>query len=661
MISSTNIWEEFFDRYIKDVLIKDTEYGTVGRVDVSKTLLVFFESRLYEDLVNNPVPVINHARQAFKWVINRYYPSSNGRDVEVRFYNLPIKRRVKDLRSRLLAKFVEVEGIVTKVTNVFPRVTKAIYQCTNCSNLIEVDVDGDNIPKPTQCKCGRRKFDLVDYNSVDSQIISVQDYPEKLKGGEKPRVVNVILDRDLVDEVVPGDRVRLTGIVKAGVRGGRKNAYLDVCIEANCVDVMHKEYEEFTFTEEDVLEIKRLSKDPELVRKIVSSIASTIHGYDDIKLAVILALFGGVPRTFPDGTRRRGDIHILLLGDPSTAKSQILMSVANIAPRRIIASGKGASTAGLTAAVVNDEATGRWTVEAGALVLADKGVALIDELDKMSKQDRESIHTALEQQIIPISKAGINVTLMSRCTLIAAANPKYTRFDPYVPIADQIDFDPALLSRFDLIFMVRDEPDADKDAAIADFILESYMSPSSSTPAIDPELLRKYIAYAKKNISPTISKEAAERIKEFYVKMRKHRSGSPVPITPRQLEAVIRLSEASARLHLRETVTVEDVEMAISLVEKSLLDVAYDVQEQTIDIDNVYGTPKSKRDKIMTIVKLLEQLSTGVYGASEEDIIGAAADRGISASDVKEILRIMREKGDVYCPRYGYYKLTDRV
>ena len=524
-----------------------------------------------------------------------------------------------------------------------------------------MDVDGDNIPKPTQCKCGRRKFDLVDYNSVDSQIISVQDYPEKLKGGEKPRVVNVILDRDLVDEVVPGDRVRLTGIVKAGVRGGRKNAYLDVCIEANCVDVMHKEYEEFTFTEEDVLEIKRLSKDPELVRKIVSSIASTIHGYDDIKLAVILALFGGVPRTFPDGTRRRGDIHILLLGDPSTAKSQILMSVANIAPRRIIASGKGASTAGLTAAVVNDEATGRWTVEAGALVLADKGVALIDELDKMSKQDRESIHTALEQQIIPISKAGINVTLMSRCTLIAAANPKYTRFDPYVPIADQIDFDPALLSRFDLIFMVRDEPDADKDAAIADFILESYMSPSSSTPAIDPELLRKYIAYAKKNISPTISKEAAERIKEFYVKMRKHRSGSPVPITPRQLEAVIRLSEASARLHLRETVTVEDVEMAISLVEKSLLDVAYDVQEQTIDIDNVYGTPKSKRDKIMTIVKLLEQLSTGVYGASEEDIIGAAADRGISASDVKEILRIMREKGDVYCPRYGYYKLTDRV
>jgi replicative DNA helicase Mcm len=657
--STPTLWEIFFDRYgnTEYVMYKETEYGYACYVDVSKSLLIFEESRLYEDLVGHPVVVIEHAKEAFRTWIQRYAMHKKVEDVEVRFYNLPIKMGVKELKAKDVSKFVEIEGIVSKVSNVFPKVVMVEFMCPSCGRTKVETVEGDEIPRVYCSVCSKRKMEQVNISTIDAQIITVQDYPEKLKGGEKPKTIAILLEKELVDQVVPGDRVKITGILTAEAKKKAKSAYLDFRMTANAIDVMEKEYEEFTFTEKDIMEIKKLSQDPDLVNKIVNSIAPSIQGYYYQKLAMALALFGGVTKTMPDGTKRRGDIHILLVGDPSTAKSQMLKAIANIAPRRIFTSGKGVSSAGLTASVTKDE-SGGWTLEAGALVLADKGVALIDELEKMSKEDRNSIHFALEQQEVNISKAGINATLMARCTVIASANPKYSRFDRYLPITEQIDLEPALLSRFDLIFLILDMPDETRDREVATHVLKSHTLPDSAKPEIDFDLLKKYIAYAKKNVTPKLPKELAEKIVEYYVGIRQKCSNTgPISMTIRQLEAIIRLSEAAARMRLRDTVTEDDVNLAIKLMDESLKQVATDPETGEVDIDIIHGMSKRVRDRIAVVKEIIDSLDCG-EGVHEEDIIKAANERGLSTSDAKEILAKLKTMGEVYCPRYRYYKVV---
>ena len=669
-ISSVSLWAEFFDRYYSNLNVsyrnevetaiesEDVEKVPFS-VDVLNSLVYFMEGKLYEELVRRPVRVIEHATKGLaKWI---------GVDgaidkVAVRFYNMPqaTYTLIKEIRPSNIGKMVTIEGIITKATFVYPRICRAVYECTRCGSRIEGVIEGEIIKPPFRCKCDGRKFDMVETEKISTQILTIQDFPENLKGGEIPRTIRAYLESDLTGKVVPGDRVRLVGIIEEikSKRGAYDSAFLDYRVNANSLELLQKEYEAEEFTPEDLKKIKELSQRPDLKEVLIKSIAPSIHGMEREKLAITLALFGGVPKELNTGERKRGDIHILILGDPSVAKSELLRGAYLISPRAIYVSGKGVSEAGLTAAVAKDD-FGKWTLEAGALVLADKGIALVDEFDKMSKEDRKSIHTALEQQIVTISKAGINATLMSRCTLIAAANPKYTRFDPYSPIADQIDLDPAILSRFDLIFIVRDIPDAQRDAELAKYVLGVHQNPIDIAPDIPTDLLRKYIAYARRNVKPKLSAEASDAIGNFYLSMRgRSKTDSPVSITVRQLEALVRLSEASARMRLSNVVTSEDAKLAIELMYDALKDVALDKETSEVDIDLVLGgVSKSKRDMIAAIREIVNDLDTG-KGVHVNDILDEASARGYSREKVVEILAKMRQHGDVYCPKTDHYKLV---
>ena len=308
----------------------------------------------------------------------------------------------------------------------------------------------------------------------------------------------------------------------------------------------------------------------------------------------------------------RGDIHILLVGDPGVAKSQMLKYITAVSPKARYVSGKGASGAGITAAVVKDEFLKGWALEAGALVLANKGICCVDEIDKMDKDDRVAMHEAMEQQSITISKANIHSTLRAETTILAAANPKLGRFDPYRPIGSQIDMPPTLISRFDLIFAIRDLPDKKKDLKLATHILESFREPERLVPDIEPDLMRKYIAYAKIHCKPKLSKEALCVIKDFFVTLRGKRKGDmdegiqPVPLTARQLEAMVRIAAASARIRLSNDVTKEDAKRSVELMKFCLTQVGMDTETGEIDIDRIVtGITSTTRNRIHIILSLI--------------------------------------------------------
>ncbi|MEM0302292.1 MAG: minichromosome maintenance protein MCM [Archaeoglobaceae archaeon] len=691
MISCPEIWAEFFEKYYYEEInnlafrIKSGEDKRAIYVNFIRDLSVFQEGRLGEELIEHPDEVLAHAEKGLASSTNIYGVSLEG--CKPRFYSLPTTKKIliRDLRSSHVSKFIAIEGIVRKVTEVRPKVVSAAFRCTNCKNIVYSPQDDATLRYPYECRCGSKRFQFLPEKSisVDSQRVKIQEYPENLRGGEQPQSIDVILEGDLTGIINPGDRVIVNGIVRAKPRGIQQKmlTLMDLYIDGNSIEMLQQEYEEFEITEKDKEEIIKLANSDDIYEKVVKTIAPSIYGHEDIKLAIALQLFGGIPKKLPDGTEIRGDVHILLVGDPGVAKSQLLKYVHRIAPRSVYTTGKGTTSAGLTATAVRDEVDGRWTLEAGALVLADKGIALVDEIDKMRKEDRSALHEALEQQTISIAKAGINAILKARCALLAAANPKFGRFDRFTPVAEQIDLSPTLLSRFDLIFIMTDEPGEERDKQLASHILsmhqlgemlEKFKGSSlredlkskiaKIEPAIDPELFRKYIAYAK-NIYPVLSEEAKQRIEEFYVSLRsKAKDNSPVPITARQLESIVRLAEASARIRLSDTVTAEDVERVIGVVQRCLAQIAVDPETGAWDIDYAYtGTSKKQRDRIFTIKKIVEELEEfNENGAPEEEIIRKAKEEGIDEAKTREILSKLKMMGETFCPKYGFYRIVRR-
>ncbi|MEE3497294.1 MAG: minichromosome maintenance protein MCM, partial [Butyrivibrio sp.] len=424
------------------------------------------------------------------------------------------------------------------------------------------------------------------------------------------------------------------------------------------IEPLEQEFEELELSEEDEERILELSRDPHIHDKIINSTAPSIKGHRDVKEAIALQLFGGTVQQLEDGTRLRGDLHILIVGDPGIGKSQILKYVSKLAPRSVYTSGKGTSGAGLTAAAVRDE-LGGWSLEAGALVLGDQGNVCVDELDKMRSEDRSALHEALEQQTVSIAKAGIMATLNTRCSVLAAANPKFGTFDQYKTLANQIDLPSPILSRFDLIFVIEDKPDVEKDRELAQHILKTHQF-SNIAYDIEPELLRKYIAYARKNIHPVLTDEANKVLEEFYVSVRTGgvEEGTPVPITPRQLEATIRLAEASAKLQLKNEVEASDAHRAISLQRRCLEKIGMDPDTGKIDIARVEGrTPTSERDKMRVVqeaIKALEEEFIEVPVNILKDHL--AENHEMSEEKTDEILRILRSKGIIYEPHHGVVK-----
>eukprot|EP01017_Pseudomicrothorax_dubius_P024576 TRINITY_DN2610_c0_g2_i2.p1 TRINITY_DN2610_c0_g2~~TRINITY_DN2610_c0_g2_i2.p1 ORF type:complete len:504 (+),score=160.75 TRINITY_DN2610_c0_g2_i2:332-1843(+) len=420
-------------------------------------------------------------------------------------------------------------------------------------------------------------------------MLKIQESPETLPSGEIPRTFQVCVDRYLVDRLSPGTRITLTGIYTVLERKTLRAA--DMTSAALKLPYIYglgyaaqktgaRKFDA-VFTAEEEEKFQMMGRDPGIYDKVSRSIASAIYGHDDIKRAVCCLLFGGSRKVLPDRMKLRGDINILLIGDPSTAKSQFLKFAERVAPISVYTSGKGSSAAGLTASIIKDPSSGEFQLEGGAMVLADGGVVCIDEFDKMRQQDRIAIHEAMEQQTISVAKAGITTILNSRTSVLAAANPIFGRYDDLKQVAEQIELQTTILSRFDCIFVVRDVRTTDQDKAIAGHIIDLHMGKNlieAEETDIDINLLKKFITYARAKVSPRLSDKAAAALQNFYVETRQNVSDGRakankqhIPVTVRQLEAIIRLSESLAKVRLSPTVELEHVEEACRLFKVSTL------------------------------------------------------------------------------------------
>ncbi len=652
-------FEEFFSSKYKDTVFEALEkYPDKRSVVVDYTELEMFDPDIADLLLEKPEEVLKASQKAIKNID----PQRKNAELHIRFENIRNNIQLRYLRSKYIGKFVAVDGIVRKSDEIRPRIMNALFECRSCMRLQEVPQTSNLLSEPALCQeCGGRSFRLLQEESefMDTQTVKVQEPLENLSGGEEPKQIAVILEDDLVDSVTPGDIVRITGTMKT-VRDEKTKRFKNF-IYGNYIEAMEQEFEELKISDEDEAKIKELAADPEVYEKIIKSTAPSIQGYRDVKEAIALQLFGGSAKNLEDKTRLRGDIHILIVGDPGIGKSQMLKYVSKLAPRGIYTSGKGTSGVGLTAAAVRDE-FGGWSLEAGALVLGDRGNVCVDELDKMRPEDRSAIHEALEQQTISIAKAGIMATLNSRCSVLAAANPKFGRFDRYKSIAEQIDLPSPILSRFDLIFVVEDKPDVERDTKLANHILRIHQD--NSIPfEIEPELLRKYIAYARRDIHPKLTDKAIAALQKFYVDMRSGAvdEDSPVPITARQLEALVRLSEASAKIRLGDEVTEYDAVRAITIQQNCMKQVGYDPETGKVDIDKVEGrTPKSDRDKMRVVTELIGELEDDYNGRTPKNIlISELSDRyNMSEEKAEDMLKILKRKGIIYEPQQGYYKVA---
>ncbi|MEM1535488.1 MAG: minichromosome maintenance protein MCM, partial [Candidatus Pacearchaeota archaeon] len=598
-----------------------------------------------------------------------------GKGLKIRLTELPKSQEVmiREIRSHHIGKLLSIEGIVRQSSDVRPQVTNALFECPSCGAKISILQLEKRFREPGKCSnCGRKKgFKLIARELVDAQRIVIEENPESLIGGEQPRRISVFLKEDLVEpkmeeKTTPGSRVKVIGILKElpiPLRSGALSTRYDLIIEANNIIPLEESFEELEISEEEEKEIKEIAARPDRLKLIAESIAPSVYGYEEIKQALALQLFSGVRKRKVDGTYTRGDIHILLVGDPGVAKSVILKFISSIAPRGRYVVGKAATGAGITATVVKDEFLSGWSLEAGAMVLANKGIICLDELEKMSEQDRSAMHEGMEQQTITISKANVQATLRAETSVLAAANPKFGRFDPYQHIAQQIDLPPTLINRFDLIFVLRDIPEREKDALIAEHVLKEHKR-ASKKPPIPPELLRKYIAYAKQKIVPKLTDEAEEEIKNFYVNLRSMPSGGdelvkPIPISARQLEALIRLSEASAKTRLSNKVTAEDARIAINLLKFSLLQVGLDQETGQIDIDRITtGIPASQRAKIILIRETINRLESRLGKMIPiKELIKEVEDK-ISTDEVYEIIEKLKMTGDIFEPKKGFIQKT---
>ncbi len=655
--------------------------------------LYTFDPDLAEDYLSQPDQIQEYAEEALR--LYDLPADVKLGNAHVRLRNLPESVDIRGIRvhDNHIGKLVSVQGIVRKATDVRPKITDSAFECQRCGTMNYIPQMDGEFQEPHECQgCERQgpfriNFDQSEF--IDAQKIRVQESPEGLRGGETPQSIDINAEDDITGLVTPGDHVTVAGVlhIEQMSQGNEKSSLFDLYMDGISVKIEDEEFEDMDIKEEDIEQIVELSTEPDIYEKMVASVAPSIYGYDEEKLAMILQLFSGVTKNLPDGSRIRGDLHMLLIGDPGTGKSQMLSYIQNIAPRSVYTSGKGSSSAGLTAAAVRDDFGDgqQWTLEAGALVLADKGIAAVDELDKMRPEDRSAMHEALEQQKISISKAGINATLKSRCSLLGAANPKYGRFDRYEPIGEQIDLEPALISRFDLIFTVTDQPDHDHDTKLAEHIIKTNYAGELNTqrtrlatseftqaevdavtdqvaPEIDAELLRKYIAHSKRSCFPTMTEEAKVAIRDFYVDLRSKGADddAPVPVTARKLEALVRLSEASARVRLSDTVEQEDADRVIDIVRSCLQDIGVDPETGQFDADVVEtGTSKTQRDRIKNIKQLIAEIENEFEeGAPIEEVLERADEIGMDASKAEQEIEKLRRKGEVYEPQQNHLRTT---
>ncbi len=658
--------KNFFEAYKKEIR---QAADKVAKIDFQ--MLAEFSPALAESVIETPEDTIMAMEEALGETYSNLVKNSR-----IRLDNLPKTTyvRIREIRAKHLDQLLWIDGIVRQASDVRPQVVNAKFECPNCGAILSVLQIEKKFREPTKCSCmWKGQFRLLSKEMVDVQRLVIEESPDSLEGGEQPKRITVFLKEDLVEPKMeerasPGSKIKIYGVLKevpVPLQTGAISTRFDIAVEANNVIPMEESFEDLNIAEEEIKQILELAADPQLYRRLSQSIAPSVYGFDNIKESLILQLFGGVKKIKSDGGQARGDIHILLVGDPGVAKSVMLKVISSIAPKGRYVSGKAATSAGLTASVVKDEFLKGWSLEAGAMVLANKGLVCIDEIEKMTEQDRSAMHEAMEQQTVSIAKANIHATLRAETTVLAAGNPKLGRFDPHTPIPQQIDISPALLSRFDIIFIIRDLPNRSQDEAIAKHVLEEHVQ-EIVRDMIEPKLLRKYISYAKQKIKPKLTEEAVEEIKSFYVNLRNQSIRTeadikPIPITARQLEGIIRLSEACARMRLSDVVKKEDAKKAIEILKTSLTQVGYDEETKSFDIDKMTtGITSSKRSKILLVRDTIYNLESKVGKMIPLEELEKELAGKIKAEEMEDALSQLKKSGEVFSPNSKHIQRTSR-
>ncbi|CAI5757721.1 unnamed protein product [Candida verbasci] len=575
--------------------------------------LIGYNEELAKKLTDDPADMIPLFENAITDIAKRiaYISQSEAPQdfpiCQLILYSNSNKISIRNLDSEHISKIIRVSGIIISASVLSSRATQVQLICRNCKHMMKIKVKSGfgpiQLPQKcqaqhnldsTQDKCPNDSYVIVHDKStfVDQQVLKLQENPDMVPVGEMPRHILLQADRYLTNQIVPGTRVTIVGIYSIFQSKQRSGGSAEtVAIRNPYLKILGIQSETnlrgqgVSFTEEEEEEFLKLSRTPNLYEVFANSIAPAIYGNDDIKKAITCLLFGGSKKILPDGMRLRGDLNVLLLGDPGTAKSQLLKFVEKVAPISVYTSGKGSSAAGLTASVQRDPQSRDFYLEGGAMVLADGGVVCIDEFDKMRDEDRVAIHEAMEQQTISIAKAGITTVLNSRTSVLAAANPVFGRYDEFKSPGENIDFQTTILSRFDMIFIVKDEHNEKRDISIAQHVMNIHSGNRSDLQQqqegeIPIDLMKRYIQYVKFKCAPRLTAEASERLSSHFVSIRRRlqlneaemNERSSIPITVRQLEAIIRITESLAKIELSPIATEEHVEEAIRLFTASTMD-----------------------------------------------------------------------------------------
>ncbi|XP_018776607.1 DNA helicase MCM8 isoform X2 [Serinus canaria] len=631
--------------------------------------------------------------------------------IHARVYNYEPLTQLKNVRANCYGKYIALRGTVVRVSNIKPLCTNLAFVCAACGDVQGVPLPDGKYTLPTKClvpECRGRSF-TADRSSpltttVDWQSVKVQELmsDDQREAGRIPRTIECELVQDLVDSCVPGDMVTVTGIVKvASTEEGASKNKNDKCmfllyIEANSVsnskgqklknfddETFQRSFMEFSL--KDLYAIQEIQAEENLFRLIVNSLCPAIYGHEIVKAGLALALFGGCQKFVDDKNRIpvRGDPHVLVVGDPGLGKSQMLQAVCNIAPRGVYVCGNTSTSSGLTVTLSRDGTSGDFALEAGALVLGDQGICGIDEFDKMGNQ-HQALLEAMEQQSISLAKAGIVCSLPARTSIVAAANPVGGHYNKAKTVSENLKMGSALLSRFDLVFILLDTPNEDHDHLLSEHVMamragrraacssalvtransqeHSVLQATSDRPllerlkistgenfdAIPHQLLRKYVGYARQYVHPSLSPEAAQVLQEFYLELRKQNQGADsTPITTRQLESLIRLTEARSRLELREKSTKEDAEDVIEIMKYSMLG-TYSDEFGKLDFErSQHGSGMSNRSQAKRFVSALSSVAQRTYNNlfDLQQLRRIASELQLRVSDFESFIGSLNDQG----------------
>lgn len=687
-ISSVAKWKEFLTRYYKQELqIIAVSGGKNKFLNVSYKHILKYDYKLAEELLKNPDACIAHAEDAITLVD---LPVKLEGTIKIRPIHLPKHIRIRDIRTENINLLLSIDCTVQNTAPICDVCTEAAFECARCKNVIFIPQEYmGRFIEPAYCNCNDEKKGVFRQLEKEStklpyQKIRIQENPEDLAGDEQPRTIDANLLGDIADSAKAGERIVLNGILREVQRykNQQKTAFYDYYLYA--VSIEHEEiaFEDLEITAADEQRIISYSQMDNPVQIVADCIAPWIYGIDHVKRGIAGQLFGGVRKTLPGGMSTRGDIHIAWWGDPGMAKTEVIQDVAdNLAPRGKFSSGLGITGVGLTAATVKDDFGEGYSLRAGVLALMNGGgIACIDEFGRMREEDREKMHTAMEQQRIPIDKAGFHTTLRSECSVLAAGNPKESRWDIEQPPADQIGIDRALATRFDITYISIDTPHEATDRNIANHILETvlkaqeYTNKKNTGKALPTDLeatlktpipredLKKWIAYARRKIFPVLTQEAFDRLVEFYLEIRSNDpSEEIVRATPRQLQGPIRLSEAYARIRLSQKIELCDAEQAIRVIRESLKDLPKN-KDGKFDCDTYnVGASKSQRERRIQLIKIIETTCEELSGSAPiSEIIHRAVKAGIKESQVNSDLKILKEIGDIWLTDDNNYRVSKK-